>query len=247
MARRAKTAVGIISLLGLTVVGAYILRKESPIPNPQNIVEKIETLSTYCPEVANERKYNLFLKQAGTEHDLDWLFAKAILIKESHFQENLISATGAVGPMQLMPREGSYTTENYSSYVRARRSKGRVYNGKTAEQWAALYRVDLEKLVKDGETEKDKRFDPAWNINEGTRQLAEEHAFFLAKTKDEYYAKIFAAAAYNAGRTAVLHKTIHIPVNKQTEYYTPGVLQLYHALVKGNGRLLWEDCWLLKL
>lgn len=242
-----RTAMGIISLLGLTVIGAYTLRKDTLIPTPEKLAEEIKTLSTYCPETPNERKYSLFLEEAGRKHDLDWRFAKAILIKESHFQEDLISSTGAVGPMQLMPREGSYTTENYTSYVTAKTSKGRVHKGKTAEQWAALYRQDLEKLVETGETKKDKRFDPAWNINEGTRQLAEEHAFFLAETKDPYYAKIFAAAAYNAGRTAVLRKTTHIPVNRQTEYYAPDVLRLYDALVRGNGRLRWEDCWLLKL
>ncbi len=247
MTRRTRMTIGIISLLGLTVIGAYAIRKDTQMPSPQKIAEKIETLSTYCPEMPNEKEYGLFLQEAGRTHDLDWLFAKAILIKESHFQEDLISSTGAVGPMQLMPREGSYTTENYTSYVRAKTSKGRVYKGKTAEQLAALYRQDLEKLVEDGETKKDKRFDPAWNINEGVRQLAEEHTFFLAETKDPYYAKIFTAAAYNAGRTAVLRKTTHIPVNKQTEYYAPEVLQIYDALVEGNGRLRWEDCWLLRL
>ena len=67
------------------------------------------------------------------------------------------------------------------------------------------------------------------------------------QTDNPYYANIFAASAYNAGRTAVIRGMTHIPVNTQTEYYAPEVLQIYDALVQGNGRLRWEDCWLLKL
>ncbi len=237
----------LLSFLGITVTAAYIVNRDKELPSVGKFAEKIETIATHCPEAPNESQYDVFLLDAGKRHDLDWRFAKAILIKESHFQEDLISSTGAVGPMQLMPRQGSYTTENYTSYVKARSSKERAYNGKMVEEWAALYRHDLEMLIDKEEKKKDKRFDPAWNIDEGVRQLAEEHEFFLKKTNDQYYAMIYAAAAYNAGRPAVLRGTIHIPVNRQTEYYTPEVLQIYDALVKGDGRLLWTDCWLLKL
>ncbi|MBI5002750.1 lytic transglycosylase domain-containing protein [Candidatus Woesearchaeota archaeon] len=234
-------------LVGISASTAYIAHQRKQVPTVQDVVDKIETMTTYCPRAPNESQYDVFLEDASKEYNLDWRFAKAILIKESHFQEDLISSTGAVGPMQLMPRSGSYTTENYIFYVKARASKERTYNGKTTEEWAALYKQDLEILIEEGLKEKDTRFDPAWNINEGVRQLAGEHQFFLSETENPYYAKIFAAAAYNAGRTAVLRGTTHIPVNKQTEYYAPEVLQIYDALVEGNGRLRWEDCWLLKL
>ncbi len=246
MARRS-TLWGILSLLGITATAAYVVNRDKELPSTQEFVEEIKTIATYCPQAPNESQYDVFLEDAGKRHNLDWRFAKAILIKESHFQEALISSTGAVGPMQLMPREGSYITENYTSYLKARESKERMHNGKKVEEWAALYREDLEMLIEKGEKEKDKRFDPAWNINEGMRQLGEEHDFFLKESNNPYYAKIFAASAYNAGRRAVLRGTTHIPVNRQTEYYAPGVLQIYDALVEGEGRLLWKDCWLLKL
>ncbi len=237
----------VFSFLGITATAVCVVNKDKELPGTGKFAGRIETMLTHCPQAPNESEYDSFLLSAGNTYDIDWRFAKAILIKESHFQEDLISSTGAVGPMQLMPREGSYTTENYTFYLNARSSKERTYNGKKVEEWAALYRQDLEMLITKGEENKDNRFDPAWNINEGVRQLAEEHKFFLEKTNDQYYAMIYAAAAYNAGRPAVLRGTIHIPVNRQTEYYTPEVLQIYDALVKGDGRLLWTDCWLLKL
>src|SRR3989338_1837331 len=198
MVRSRNVVVGLLSLLVISVTGAYIVQKSGNLPSPKEVIEKIGTISTYCPQAPNEIQYDTFLQDASKKHNLDWRFAKAILIKESHFQEDLISSTGAVGPMQLMPREGSYTTENYTSYQKARASKERIYNGKRVEEWAALYRQDLETLIEKGEKDKDTRFDLAWNINEGVRQLAGEHQFFLNKTENEYYANIFAAAAYNA-------------------------------------------------
>ncbi len=243
MARSTNILWGIPLLLGSAAAVYVVYREELP----SAFVGEIEIMSTYCPQAPNESQYDLLLQEASEKRDLDWYFAKAVLIKESHFREDLISSAGAVGPMQLMPREGSYTTENYEQYRKARESKERTHNGKTGEEWAALYKQDLEMLVQNGETRKDKRFDPAWNINEGVQQLASEYDFFLRETDNRYYAKIYAAAAYNAGRTAVLRRTMHIPVNRQTEYYAPEVLQIYDALVKGNGRLRWEDCWLLKL
>ena len=204
----------VVSLLGITAATTYVLSRDDHVPVIDSVVQKIETLTLYCPQFPNEIQYDTFFQGACKKHDLEWLFQKAILIKESHFQEDLISTTGAVGPMQLMPRDGSYITDNYSSYVKARESKGRSYKGKKAEEWVALYRRDLEMLVENGEKDKDKRFDPECNINEGVRQLAEEHDFFLRETDNPYYAKIFAAAAYNSGRTVVLRGIMHIPVNK---------------------------------
>lgn len=205
----------------------------------------------------NQTYINQLLKKNASRHNLDWLFARAILIKESHYIDDAVSGAGAVGLMQLMPRKGSLITRNYQYFMRARKMKRdqhghRWYKGKTARDWGKDYQQkDLWKLIqlyKDSPAklyQHDRRFDPAWNIQSGVAQLARDYKHFLKRGHNHYYALAYTAAAYNAGPGAVIASKANrrhdrIPVNRQTEYYTASVLRLYKALQAGNGRVYWK-------
>lgn len=176
--------------------------------------------------------YNDVLKQAATNQRIEFCLARAIY--EIEYQGVFyISSTGAVGIMELMPREGSYTTVNYENYQTARKTKERMHNGKSAEDWAALYVQDLDALVNpyinrrdyDGLFDRDPRFNPEWNIHEGVRELARAYHHFKAKGHTDTNATVFAIASYNAGIVAVEKGSDHIPQNDVTEYFVPAVVE----------------------
>ncbi|MEM6344426.1 MAG: transglycosylase SLT domain-containing protein [Bacteroidota bacterium] len=200
--------------------------------------------------------WDRLLRQAGQQHGLDWMLAKAVMIKESHCVERYVSYAGAVGLMQLMPREGSYFSTAYRAYQKARKASGRIYQGKSQEDWGKLYQAELLEIAAlssvDSIYQLDRRFDPAYNIDEGTRQLAGDFHFFRSRGHGPYTSQILAIAAYNAGRYAVMSdkqhpQRDHIPINKQTELYVAGVQKIYLALQSGKGQLLEHDWYLLKL
>lgn len=191
------------------------------------------------------------------------MFAKAVIIKESHYADHLVSQSGAVGLMQLMPRNGSYTTNAFVNYMIARKQKRdkdgkRIYREKTVEEWGRLYQIELQTLYatnreRPNELYKlDKRFDPEWNIKEGIRQLAAEYHFFLSRKHTEYESMILASAAYNAGRFAVMKsernpKFDSIPINRETEKYIGSMLRVFEALKKGEGFIPENKSWVLWL
>lgn len=201
----------------------------------------------------------IILKEAE-RNGIDPIFCKAILIKESHYSKGLVSFSGAVGLMQLMPRGVSHITENYTNYMKARDVKRdkdgkRIYKEKDAEEWGKLYQkdlVDLREQYKDNLPElykKDKRFDPAWNIRSGIMQLSDDYKFFLSRKHNEYKSKALAAAAYNGGRFAVVKemknpKYDSIPINHQTEFYVSNVLRMYESLKDNGGYVNRSKIWL---
>lgn len=176
--------------------------------------------------------------------------------KESHFVERHVSYAGAVGLMQLMPREGSYFSANYRAYQQARKSPNRVYQGKSQTEWGLAYQEQLRQIAALSSVDSiyhiDRRFDPSYNIDEGTRQLARDYHFFRKRGHGPYTSQILAIAAYNAGRYAVMKEKLspandRIPINRQTELYVAGVQKIYLALQSGNGQLTQDDLYLLKL
>ena len=205
----------------------------------------------------DEEQIDFFLKREAEKRGIDFNFAKAVLIKESHYKKDVISSTGAVGLMQLMPRYGSYITDNYKNYELAKKNKPKqIFKDKTHKEWISEYKKDLLNLLQDyssnreGLYKKDKRFDPEWNIKSGVGQLAEEYKHFINRKHTEYKSRILSAAAYNAGKYSVMNdeskpKFDSIPINNQTEYYAISVEKIYQALKKGNGRLLKENIYLL--
>ena len=196
--------------------------------------------------------YDKMQQEAAEFYDIDWLLAKAVRIKESHDNPYLISNVGAVGLMQLMPREGSWTTSSHENYLKARkkslRNAERTYEQKSYLEWGETYQDDLESIVssspKDELYKKDLRFDPEWNIGEGTRELAynigflrkngfDQKTLFVAGQERPAYL-VLAVAAYNAGLGTVLDG--NIPKNPQTSQYVPEVFALYDLLKEKKQR-----------
>ena len=70
-----------------------------------------------------KKKFQEFIQEVSNKHEIDWMFAKSIIIKESHYADHLVSLSGAVGLMQLMPRNGSYVSESFKNYMIARKQK----------------------------------------------------------------------------------------------------------------------------
>lgn len=204
------------------------------------------------------KKYNKQLKAAAKKHKVDWMLAKAILIKESRFKPNSISYTGAVGLMQLMPRENCYTTTNYDNFIKSRRKKSRTYKGKKDKAWSSLYRRELKALLAkyeempDSLYAKDKRFDPAWNIEQGIIHYKKDYEYFRKRGHSKYKSRLLAFAAYNAGRGNVVrnkkeHKYDTPPINRQTELYVIYVERIYQELLHSKGRINSYNNWIMKL
>ncbi len=170
-----------------------------------------------------ESHYQDVLRTVAAQKGIDFCLAKAIYETEYTGSPFYVSETGAVGVMELMPREGSYTTANYDNYQAARKSKGRMHEGKSAEQWAAAYHNDLAIMANgylktndyEGLFAKDSRFNPEWNIPEGVRELAEDYNHFEAKGHLAHDATLLAMAAYNGGIPAVEKGGDHIPTTTQ--------------------------------
>lgn len=186
--------------------------------------------------------YDIWQIEAANEYGVDVLLAKAVRVKESFDESDLVSTTGAVGLMQLMPTSKGtmYTTENYKNYVRAARRKDRMWNGKKHRDWAALYQADLETFRDatplDELVKRDQRFDAQWNIRQGTRHLAADLEHFHKKypdASDEERVRI-TLGAYYTGRSRVSWtpaKGAHIP--KDTRPYVDDVLCVYERLQQG--------------
>ena len=208
-------------------------------------------------------QYDDELKNLAKTHSLDWIFLKAIIIKESHFDDQYISTAGAVGLMQLMPREGSFVSESYRNFAKARLQKRnqsgeRIYQGKKDVEWAADYVNELDSLRIHYQNnlislyEIDSRFNPSWNLNSGINQLSNEYQYFYKRGHGSYGSRIYALAAYNAGRGAVVKDKTNrafdrIPINKQTELYVGYIERIYSELRQENGLLNKENEWILKI
>ena len=220
----------------------------------------IEKSKYYYP---NEEKFQELVQQVSNKERIDWMFAKAIIIKESHYADHLVSLSGAVGLMQLMPRTGSYISPTFTNYMTARKQKRdkkgqRIYREKTAEEWGRIYQAELQNIYSMNKSNPeelyklDRRFDPEWNIKEGIRQLAAEYHFFVKRKHSEYESMILASAAYNAGRFAVMKlesnpKYDSIPINRETEKYIGSMLRVWEALKKGEGFIPENKSWVLWL
>ncbi len=180
-------------------------------------------------EARTEGKYNFtethyreVVKEAAKKQKIEPCLAVAVYETE-YVGPFYVSETGAVGVMELMPREGSYTTINYENYQKARKSKGRRYNGKSAEKWAQAYHNDLAVMANgfiktkdyEGLFARDSRFNPEWNIPEGVRELAVAFHHFEAKGHLVHDASLLAMAAYNGGIPAVERGEDHIPTTTQ--------------------------------
>ncbi|MEL6652780.1 MAG: transglycosylase SLT domain-containing protein [Bacteroidota bacterium] len=199
--------------------------------------------------------WDTLLQESGRQHQIDWMLIKAVMLKESHGEPDYVSYVGAVGLMQLMPREGSYFADSYRAYQQARKLRGkRVYNGKTQIEWGKVYQAELQALAQrfadqpDSLYRYDRRFHAAYNILEGGRQLAGDFQFFRSRGHGPYTSQVLAIAAYNAGRYAVMQdksnpKLDHIPINRQTELYVGGVQKIYLALVENGGALPEGEEW----
>ncbi len=202
-------------------------------------------------------KYDKIIQEAAAKHKIDWILVKSVIIKESRYKDLQISYMGAAGIMQLMPREGAYRSENYYNYLMARQSPDGAYNGLSNRKWAELYQRELKELViKYSDSlsilySKDKRFDPIWAIDEGSRQLASDYEFFKKRGHGPYTAKILTLAAYNAGRTRVVRSDDEpnydaIPINGQTEMYVAAVQRIYKGLKSANGKITKSNSWIIK-
>ncbi|MCB1175269.1 MAG: transglycosylase SLT domain-containing protein [Leptospiraceae bacterium] len=251
----------LISLAAICFAGGWITNRYIAILVQPDFFCRDLIEARWADCFVNQPQIDTWLQREAATRNLDWRFAKAVLIKESHYVAYAVSGSGAVGLMQLMPRQGSYTTGNYNNMMAARRQNRdadglRWYKGRTARQWSRAYQADLwDLLQKYRKTpaelyKQDSRFDPLWNIQSGVAQLAREYHRFRDRRHSAYSAMIYAAAAYNAGPGAVVvdkknRRHDRIPVNKQTEYYTATVLKIYRALVKGDGRVRWRDRYVL--
>jgi hypothetical protein len=224
------------------------------------ISKQIEKSKYYYP---NEEKFQEYIIELSSKNKVDWMFVKSVIIKESHYADHLVSLSGAVGLMQLMPRTGSYTSESFTNYMIARKQKRnksgvRIYKEKSAEEWGRIYQSELQNIYSMNKSNPellyklDRRFDPEWNIKEGIRQLATEYHFFLKRKHSEYESMILASAAYNAGRFAVMKsesnpKYDSIPINRETEKYIGSMLRVWEALKKGEGFIPENKSWVLWL
>ena len=186
--------------------------------------------------------YDLVQREAANEQGIDVLLATAVRIKESFDNSDLVSATGAVGLMQLMPTSSGtmYITDNYHNYLRARQQKNRTWNGKKHRTWASLYQADLETLRDttplDELVKVDQRFDPQWNIREGTRHLAADLDHFSRKYPDATDENVvrMALGAYYTGRGRISWtpaKGTRIP--SDTKPYVDDVLCVLERLNQG--------------
>ncbi|MEO1625360.1 MAG: transglycosylase SLT domain-containing protein [Bacteroidota bacterium] len=207
--------------------------------------------------------HDALIRQAADSFALDWVLVKAIVLKESHADPWYVSTAGAVGLMQLMPREGSWVSSNYQNFQEARKKPRnqagqRVHRGKTVEEWAGRYVAQLDSLkaLYYGREEEllvlDRRFGTLDNLVEGTRQFADDVQYFRSRKHGPYVARLLALAAYNAGRGAVAWdrtqpRLDRIPINRQTELYVALVERMYQALLAEEGVVNARNEWILEL
>ncbi|MCI4669153.1 MAG: transglycosylase SLT domain-containing protein [Bacteroidia bacterium] len=258
----------LLSLLLLLMIGAVIScssNSDRKIP----IETKVDSTSSKLLLVEEQEEhsfdqfnaYDSLFQELEKVNKVDWLWLKAIMIKESHGEAGFISSAGAVGLMQLMPRKGSYIDDNFRNYQSARKQRRkkdglRYYQGKSETFWVNNYRRSLDSLQQNLNQfelyQIDKRFEPKWNITDASRQFSSDFYFFRSRKHGLYKSRILAFAAYNAGRYAVmtnknLASTDHIPINRQTESYVANVERILKELKDANGLLNERNYWILKL
>ncbi|MEL6672797.1 MAG: transglycosylase SLT domain-containing protein [Bacteroidota bacterium] len=208
-------------------------------------------------------QYDEEIKNLTQAASLDWMLVKAVIIKESHFDVHFISTAGAVGLMQLMPRKGSFISEAYQHFSQSRRQKRnssgeRIYRGKKDVEWAAAYTKELDSIRLQYQEEpaqlyaQDARFDPSWNLHSGITQLSNDYQYFRRRGHGSYGSRIYALAAYNAGRGAVVKDKTNraldrIPINRQTELYVGYIERIYAELKKADGLVREGNAWVLKI
>ncbi len=187
-------------------------------------------------------QYDVWQREAAKKHKVDWLLAKAVRVKESFNKPNYVSTTGAVGLMQLMPFGAGkmLRTRNYDNFMAARRSKTRRHRGKHHTHWAAVYRLDLQRLHQKLPHQKlikvDQRFDPRWNIDRGTAFLARLMRRFkrLYKRASKRDRLTMTLAAYYAGPGRVKYRKGKVVLPKyRTKHYVADALKVYDRLKAG--------------
>lgn len=239
MASRVSAAIMLTAAVG---IGCDLQTKDVETFLREQRLQSVAATVIDPARVFRNSAYDVWQLEAANEHSIDVLLAKAVRVKESFDEPSLVSTTGAVGLMQLMPTSKGrmYTTENYENYLLARQQKDRTWNGKRHLEWAALYQADLEALRDatplDELVTRDQRFDAQWNIRQGTRHLAADIEHFGKKypgAADEDVARM-AAAAYYTGRGRVSWtpaKGTRIP--NDTKPYVEDVLCVYERLQQG--------------
>ena len=187
------------------------------------------------PDAATLARYDAWQRAAAAAVKLDWLLAKAVRIKESFNDAGYVSTTGAVGLMQLMPTSGGrmFLSRNYHRFVQARARR------EPSARWAAAYRRDLERLRDSLPLERlvqhDRRFDPRWNLERGTRHLAGELARFvrLYPRAGKAAHRRMTLAAYYAGAGRVRYRRGEVIVPSYVTPYVEDVLVVYGRLCAG--------------
>lgn len=239
MASRVSAAIMLATALG---IGCELQTRDVETFLREQRLQSVAATVINPTRIFRNSAYDLWQLEAAEEHGIDVLLAKAIRVKESFDEPDLVSTTGAVGLMQLMPTSKGtmYTTENYENYRRARQRKDRRWNGRKHLAWAAAYQADLEALRDatplDKLVTKDQRFDAEWNIRQGTRHLAADLKHFSKKypdATDEEMARM-AVAAYYTGRGRVSWtpaKGARIP--NDTKFYVEDVLCIVERLEQG--------------
>jgi hypothetical protein len=225
-------SIGAIALT-LSTTSCDFTKTMQKLWNNQNL--KTRVLELLNPERAEELvNYDTWQQETATETRIDYTLAKAVRLRESSNDPLAISATGAVGLMQLMPTNNGqmYTTENYTNYRLAVAKKSRKYKGKKHLEWAAEYRDDLRELVGKVSYEeliaRDQRFDDEWNIREGTQHLARDMGQFKKKYPQASDTDIdkMTVAAYFTGLGRVSFKKGKVRIPKDTQKYVADVLKI---------------------
>lgn len=199
------------------------------------------------PTTAERDRWDLVMRKAAAKRGFDWLLAKAVRIKESFDDPWYVSTTGAVGLMQLMPpaargriRGGRlYVTAAYRAFLRARRSRGRRYQGRSSRQWGRLYQRELQaqvaRLSPAALARLDSRFDPRWNLRRGVAHLARDWRRFRERYPGASAAQLrrMTLAAYYAGPGRVRFVKGRVRIPGYTLAYVRDVLGVYTRLRRG--------------
>ena len=199
------------------------------------------------PSSAERDRWDRWTQTFAKSQGLDWHLAKAVRIKESFDDPYYVSTTGAVGLMQLMPpaprrKIGGgrlHITQNYLHFLRARRSKGRRYRGKSSRAWGLAYQRELLALVRSSSAAKlatlDSRFDARWNLRRGVAHLARDWRRFRKRYPEATAAQLreMTLVAYYAGPGRVRFVGGRVKTPSYTKAYVADVLAVYARLRKG--------------
>jgi soluble lytic murein transglycosylase-like protein len=193
------------------------------------------------PDAETLARFDAWQRAAAQRAKIDWLLAKAVRVKESFNDASYVSTTGAVGLMQLMPTSGGrmYVTRNYHLFKRARASPGGRALGRPSAHWARAYQRDLvrlrDSLPHDQLVRRDRRFDPRWNLERGTRHLAAEIERFVRlhpRASGEAQRRM-ALAAYYGGAGRVRYRRGEVLLPSYITPYVEDTLGVYRRLRAG--------------